>query len=344
MGASACSPPPLSDCKSKCCTGAGIVGLALGSAAPAPAEYEPTKGEAKREHLELGLGAASSERDDPTEEAARELEELRQLPPGSAPDGPRPLYRFATGATYLGEWRGNERHGMGCQQWPDGAKYVGLWSRSRAEGHGQREHADGDIYVGQWVAGVAQGLGIYYDHKGSAAYRGRWFGDVQDGPGEERFRDGARYVGQHVDGRKEGHGVFRWPDASEYSGQWVNNSINGFGHYLGHDGREFYGMWREAKIHGCGMYLWPDGRKYCGQYVNDQKHGFGIFQWQDGRRYLGFWHEGKQHGPGKVCDCRGREVQVGIWKLGVPPSGSMPAEDLGDSPVQESGADSSPQV
>jgi hypothetical protein len=37
----------------------------------------------------------------------------------------RPLFTFPGGATYTGEWVGDNREGYGIQLWPDGAKYEG---------------------------------------------------------------------------------------------------------------------------------------------------------------------------------------------------------------------------
>ncbi len=37
----------------------------------------------------------------------------------------RPSHTFESGATYEGEWIGNNRSGFGTQVWADGAKYEG---------------------------------------------------------------------------------------------------------------------------------------------------------------------------------------------------------------------------
>lgn len=249
---------------------------------------------------------------------ARELQELRQQP-SDGHVGPRSKYTFKTGATYLGQWKGNARHGIGVQTWLDGAKFTGEWRESVAEGLGRFMHADGDIFVGQWRSNAAQGLGTYYHRKGQTTYRGQWVEDLQHGHGVEQWEGGSRYSGQFVWGKKQGHGVYEWPDGSIYRGEWQANSINGFGHYIGRDGREFKGMWRGAVIHGCGKYLWPDGRTFCGQYAEDQKEGFGVFTWKDGRRFDGWWHHGKQHGCGITYRTNGEIIKQGIWNMGRPP-------------------------
>jgi len=248
----------------------------------------------------------------------RELQELRQLPPCDS-QGPRDMYTFRSGATYLGQWKGNARHGVGKQTWQDGAKFIGRWEDSFADGIGKFMHADGDIFIGEWRSNAAQGLGSYYHRKGHTTYRGEWVEDLQHGHGIEEWEGGSRYCGQFVWGKKHGNGVYEWPDGSVYRGQWQANSINGYGHYIGKDGREFRGMWKGAVIHGKGKYVWPDGRSFCGQYADDQKEGFGVFTWRDGRRFDGWWEKGKQHGHGITYRTTGEEIKRGIWTRGRPP-------------------------
>lgn len=35
----------------------------------------------------------------------------------------RDTYKYANGATYIGEWVGGFRDGLGCMTWSDGASY-----------------------------------------------------------------------------------------------------------------------------------------------------------------------------------------------------------------------------
>jgi len=249
---------------------------------------------------------------------AREMQELQELPPNGE-SGPRPMYRFRTGATYNGQWKGNARHGVGVQTWRDGASFTGKWVNSFADGIGKFVHADGDVFVGQWKTNAAQGLGTYHHRKGQTTYRGEWIEDLQHGVGVETWDGGSSYSGQFVYGKKEGYGVYTWPDGSIYQGTWEGNSINGKGHYIGKDGRQFRGEWKGAVIHGIGEYTWPDGRSFCGQYCNDQKEGFGVFTWRDQRRFEGFWLQGKQHGRGCTYKASGDVIKKGVWIMGAAP-------------------------
>lgn len=283
---------------------------------------EATKGEAlgsvsassSQGQWQNGLGDMS---DDGRSYFARDLEELSALP-ADGKAGPRAIVAFRTGSTYLGQWLGNLRHGLGEQTWSDGAKFVGQWNRSFAEGHGHFVHADGDIFIGMWQRNMAQGLGSYYSAQGVTTYRGQWAEDCQHGCGVEATA-GGRYHGQFVYGKKEGHGIYIWPDGSVYVGEWRNNIISGTGYYKGKDENEFRGQWRDAVIHGFGMYTWADGRTFRGQYADDRKEGFGVFTWKDGRRLEGFWREGKQHGFCATYAASGELLKAGCWNMGLPP-------------------------
>ncbi|CAE8648968.1 unnamed protein product [Polarella glacialis] len=168
MGQGACSTQCPSTCHNK-------NGTCLGS--DMLSEYEPKAStEVHGESLEMPppLAVALKEDHSPQEGGfffasaadegaadsyfARELEELQGLKAGGR-NGARLLYTFKTGATYKGQWKGNARHGVGEQEWPDGAKFIGTWKDNCAEGTGQFVHADGDIFVGQWRRSAAEGLG-----------------------------------------------------------------------------------------------------------------------------------------------------------------------------------------
>mmetsp|Transcript_104614 Transcript_104614/g.234892 ORF Transcript_104614/g.234892 Transcript_104614/m.234892 type:complete len:348 (-) Transcript_104614:147-1190(-) len=325
MGASACTPnKDGTGGDPSCCNAQKWAGTDM------VPEYQPRgKHEVHRECMEpappMALALRQNGEKPGNEEGcsesyfARELQELKKLSGWNRNNGPRPLYTFKTGATYLGQWKGNARHGVGEQIWADGARFCGTWNESFAEGLGKFTHADGDVFVGQWKHNAAQGLGTYYHKRGLTTYGGQWVEDYQHGHGVEVWEGGSKYNGQFVWGKKQGYGVYLWPDGSQYSGQWNANSINGYGHYIGKDGREFKGMWRDAVIHGCGKYSWPDGRTFCGQYADDQKQGFGIFTWKDGRRFEGFWHQGKQHGWGVTYKPNGEVLKMGMWNMGHQP-------------------------
>lgn len=256
-----------------------------------------------------------------------ELQELRALPSGG-PDGLRPLHRFSSGATYLGQWRGNSRHGEGLQTWADGARYAGRWSDNCAEGLGELQHPRGDTYTGEWKANRASGSGVYRDGKGLATYTGNWAEDLMHGYGTERkvseyhyhgrlvLSGATQYQGQFVRGKKEGFGVFEWPDTSRYCGQWRANVMEGIGHYLDPDKRDFRGQWSDSMFHGMGKYIWPNGDTFSGCYEKDLRHGFGIFRSKYGKKSLGWWAQGKRNGGGVYYLSDGTLALEGTWQDG----------------------------
>lgn len=67
-------------------------------------------------------------------------------------------------AIYVGEWRDDERSGLGRYEgapepWGRGEKYDGDWLHGAPHGRGRCEYNDGDTFEGLWIEGVRQGDG-----------------------------------------------------------------------------------------------------------------------------------------------------------------------------------------
>ena len=86
-------------------------------------------------------------------------------------------YIFKNGAKYIGQWKGDMRHGHGEQTWADGARYEGEWRFNKAHGKGTFWHITGDKYEGQWKDDKAHGYGVY-THSNGAKYQGHWEDDL----------------------------------------------------------------------------------------------------------------------------------------------------------------------
>jgi len=232
----------------------------------------------------------------------REREETAKLKPAEAADNAspdalaaRPRHNFESGASYVGQWRGNVRHGAGAQCWPDGARYEGQWKDDHAAGAGVFCYASGDVYVGQWDQSMAKGLGTYHHKATQASYEGGWDKDLQHGLGIERWVNGSVYAGEFAQGLKEGYGVCRLNDGSMYSGEWRANLLCGTGILRGKDGkhlREIRGGWRGSAVHGVGQVQWSDGSTFWGQFEQDRMNGFGVLQHANGKRYEGVFENG----------------------------------------------------
>ena len=89
----------------------------------------------------------------------------------------RDEFIFENRAKYKGQWKGQVRHGVGTQIWPDGAKYEGHWKNNKAHGKGTFWHVYGDKYEGQWKRDKAHGHGKY-THSNGATYEGDWKNDL----------------------------------------------------------------------------------------------------------------------------------------------------------------------
>lgn len=231
-------------------------------------------------------------------------------------DGWRPVHRFLTGATYLGEWKRGARHGHGLQKWQDGSEYHGQWNMDKAQGLGRFRHADGELYYGEWLGNAAHGAGVYYRSDGTK-YLGEWRKDAQHGLGVEIASDGACYRGEFSVGKKSGVGVYTWADGPSYSGAWLENCVEGLGAYAGANGWSYHGQWQSSAFNGIGLHRWGDDRTYAGRYVRDTKEGFGVFSWPDGRMYQGWYKNGKHIPPALVTTATGETTEITGYSLSM---------------------------
>lgn len=83
--------------------------------------------------------------------------------------------------------------------WPNGDKYIGEWKGNKKHGKGTYFYANGNKYIGGYKDGKKHGYGIYYF--GEFTYQGEWINDkpVTDGTGPH-----AAY-GHYLWGEEYGH-------------------------------------------------------------------------------------------------------------------------------------------
>ena len=81
--------------------------------------------------------------------------------------------QLPSGATYIGEWKEDKRHGQGSSTWPDGQQYIGSWKVDVADGRGIATWPDGDKYEGEWLKGKFHGTGTY-THSNGRTQSGEW--------------------------------------------------------------------------------------------------------------------------------------------------------------------------
>jgi hypothetical protein len=140
---------------------------------------------------------------------------------------------FLVGDKYVGDWKGNKRHGFGTQTWVRGDKYEGEWREGKRYGKGTYWVKEGKKvrkqYTGDWrnnnrhvreskcfpsqyscfvilLSLFLQGLGIFYYANGDK-YEGEWFQDKRHGRGKMVCENGDVFEGDWVDDQKSGLGV-----------------------------------------------------------------------------------------------------------------------------------------
>ena len=87
------------------------------------------------------------------------------------------MFHYASNdSVYKGEWKADQKNGIGKQTWTNGAWYDGNWKDNFKEGEGVIVFEDGNKYVGPWKKDKMNGIfkvtkqGItetieYQDHK-----------------------------------------------------------------------------------------------------------------------------------------------------------------------------------
>ena len=114
------------------------------------------------------------------------------------------------GNVYYGQKEGGKRNGYGTYTWASGKTYVGEWKNGTMHGQGisTSPFAVGvSKYVGEWVNGNKDGYGTYAFADGST-YVGEWKNDKQNGNGTFTWTNGDKYVGEWKNGDKHGQGTY----------------------------------------------------------------------------------------------------------------------------------------
>mmetsp|Transcript_318 Transcript_318/g.1246 ORF Transcript_318/g.1246 Transcript_318/m.1246 type:complete len:636 (-) Transcript_318:94-2001(-) len=156
---------------------------------------------------------------------------------------------FPDGDMYTGEYRDNQRFGVGTYYWAQhGMIYCGQWNANRRHGIGRMVFADGSRYYGAWSDDKIHGVGRYTYPDGSS-YNGCWVNGVKHGDGVYTFPDGSKHTGSFVDGEF-------------VSGEWI----------LGSSGTRFIGRFKNGAPLGKGVFVFKNREggsfRQEGEYVN----------------------------------------------------------------------------
>ncbi len=253
------------------------------------------------------------------------------------------IYRYPSGARYIGEFKDGEINGIGTCYYSDGSQYRGQWTNRYPDGEGIKSLADGRQWKGSWRMGVPidslgqpivelfpevpaaveevqsgclagdcqEGEGLYAYPDGSK-YEGSFTAEKPDGNGIYTYVNGNRYVGAFRQGHPHGQGVLHYPDSTFISGEWRD------GEYLGNPviAEDVVGCLEGDCDNGTGTYVFKDAvAKYSGRFRNGVPDGEGIIYYSNGGRYRGEWSDGNFSGKGTFYLSDGTEI-AGYWKDG----------------------------
>ena len=99
-------------------------------------------------------------------------------------------YGCGTGPGGRGKYEGLWEKGdqiCGVYTWPKGMQYMGQWKNNQRDGLGRETREDGSEYCGMFIRGSKGPYGTFKSTNGS--YLGFWRNGKQDGEGEEIYVD-----------------------------------------------------------------------------------------------------------------------------------------------------------
>ena len=184
----------------------------------------------------------------------------------------KPVYTFACGTEYKGNWKSYLRDGLSKLTLADYFHYNGYFFKGLRHGYGVCK-ADDSVYVGYWEA------------------------DCIDGPGELTYNDGSSISGVWKQGKIiSGNLKF---SGGEYTGYFNSLYFEGAGTFMHKSGDLKKGFWSRGKLNGPCEVILKNSSTYKGTFKDDLLEGEGTIDTPT-YSYSGFISKSLPEGEGSI--------------------------------------------
>ena len=236
---------------------------------------------------------------------------------------------------YIGEFQGDERHGLGRLMKPNLSVFIGDWKNDRATGFGHEIYTHAikrdQEYIGEFKNGLLHGFGTLIFGK-KQFYSGDFKDGKFDGYGSTGFfwkdyrhknleQNNWKYSGGYKDGKMHGKGVYvNLVSGEKQEGIWEEGSLKvAKSVKIDERSRNFEKNLvlpdcpKQGYRHICFGKFTKDGiEDYLGEFRKGFYNGLGELTLADGSIYSGQFLKDKKHGQGLLQSADGT-IQEGIW-------------------------------
>lgn len=130
-------------------------------------------------------------------------------------------YTYKNGDIYEGDWKENQKHGLGLIKYLNEGEYFGRFENGRRHGEGVFTYKKtNDTYSGFWKYGNKHGEGIYTFNSSKLKLCGDW----ENGnfiKGKWIFPNGIYWQGEFKKNKPQGIGRWIFPDGNTVEGKFT---------------------------------------------------------------------------------------------------------------------------
>ena len=164
---------------------------------------------------------------------------------------------LANGVQYIGQFKNNQRHGIGEMWWGQRQNYyIGPWEYNEKCGEqGKIQYGNGYKFIGDWKdRGVIEGK---LEYKDDLVYEGS-----------------MQYIESNgkIELIKHGKGKYVWRNWDQYIGYWDQDKRHGKGKMVYKNGDMYDGQWNRGQRSGIGKMTWANGKRYDGEWFDDKPY------------------------------------------------------------------------